>query len=73
MDMLKSYDTLNDLSNNASVPNKTKDINLSVFNKITKINELKTLTTHISCKCKCRFDGRKCNSDKWWNNRKCRC
>ena len=57
--MLKSYDTLNDLSNNACVPNKTKDINLSVFNKITEINELKTLTTHISCKCKCRFDGRK--------------
>ena len=57
--MLESYDTLNDLSNNACVPNKTKDINLSVFNKITEINELKTLTTHISCKCKCRFDGRK--------------
>ena len=64
--MLESYDTLNDLSNNACVPNKTKDINLSVFNKITEINELKTLTIHISCKCKCRFDGRK------WNNRKCR-
>ena len=57
--MLESYDTLNDLSNNACVPNKTKDINLSVFNKITEINELKTLTIHISCKCKCRFDGRK--------------
>ena len=57
--MLESYDTLNDLYNNACVPNKTKDINLSVFNKITEINELKTLTTHISCKCKCRFDGRK--------------
>ena len=57
--MLESYDTLNDLSNNACVPNKTKDINQSVFNKITEINELKTLTTHISCKCKCRFDGRK--------------
>ena len=19
------------------------------------------------------FDGRKCNSDEWWNNKKCRC
>ena len=28
---------------------------------------------HISCECKCRFDGRKCNSDKWWNNDKFRC
>ena len=31
---------------------------------ITGINESKTLTKHISCECKCRFDGRKVNSDK---------
>ena len=40
---------------------------------ITGINELKTLTKHISCECKCKFDGRNCNSDKWWNNDKRRC
>ena len=34
---------------------------------ITGINESKTLTKHISCECKCRFDGEKCNS--WWNSR----
>ena len=28
---------------------------------------------HISCECKCRFDGKKCNSDQWWNNDKCQC
>ena len=28
---------------------------------ITGINESKTLMKHISCKCKCRFDGKKCN------------
>ena len=38
---------------------------------ITEINELKTLTKHISCKCKCKFDGRKCNSDQKWNNDIC--
>ena len=27
---------------------------------------------HISGDCKCKFDGRKCNSDQWWNNGKCR-
>ena len=31
------------------------------------------LTKHISCKCKCEFDGKKCNSDQWWNNDKCQC
>ena len=35
---------------------------------ITSINQRKALTKHISCECKCRFDGKKCNSNQWWNN-----
>ena len=27
----------------------------------------------MSCECKCKFDGTKCNSNQWWNNDKCRC
>ena len=38
--------------------NKIEDLNLSTFNMITEINELKTLTKHISCKCKYKLDGR---------------
>ena len=37
---------------------RKKDLNLSVFNLITGINESKILTQDISCKCKCRFDGK---------------
>ena len=33
--------TLNDLSNKVCVPNKTEDLNLSVFSMITRINESK--------------------------------
>ena len=51
--------------------NKTEDVNLSVFNLITIINELRTLIKHISCKCKCKFDSKKCNSNPIWNNNKC--
>ena len=40
---------------------------------ITRINESKILTKHISCECKCKFDGRNYNSDQWWNNGKCWC
>ena len=29
---------------------------------IKGINESKTLAKHISCECRCEFDGRKCNS-----------
>ena len=40
---------------------------------IKGINETKTLTEHISCKYKCKFDGTKCISDQWWKNSICRC
>ena len=66
-----SCNALNDLSNKVCVPNKTEDLNLSVFNMIAGINESKTLKKHISCECKCRFDERKCNSDQLRNNDKC--
>ena len=51
-----SCNTLNDLSNKICVPNKREDLNLSMLNMITGINESETLTKHISCECKCRFD-----------------
>ena len=38
---------------------------------ITVKNESKRWINHISCKCKCRFDGRKCNSDQWRNTDNC--
>ena len=41
-----------------------QDLNLNVFNMITGINELETLTKHVSCECKFKFDGRSCNSDQ---------
>ena len=37
------------------------------------MNESKPLTKQILHKCKCKFDGRKCNSYHWWNNNKCQC
>ena len=70
---VRSCNTLNDLSNKVCVPNKTEDLNLSLFNMITEINESKTLAEHISCKCKYNFNGRKCYSNQKWKNNKCRC
>ena len=43
-----SCNTLNDLSKKVRVPNKTEDLNLSVFNMITGTNESNTLRKHIS-------------------------
>ena len=57
---VRSYNTLTGPSNK-----------VYVFNMTTGINEWKTLTKHISCKCICKFGSRKCNSNQKWNNDKC--
>ena len=59
-----SCNTLNDLSNKVCIPNKTENLNLSVFNMITGINESKTLTMYVSCECKCKFNETKCKSNQ---------
>ena len=48
-----------------SVPNKTKGANLKYS---IKNIESKTLTKHISCEFRCKFDDRNCNSKQKWNN-----
>ena len=40
---------------------------------ITGINKSRTLTKHLSCKCECKFDDRKCNLKEKQNNNKCWC
>ena len=47
-----NYNNYNDLSNKVCVPNQSEDLHLCMFNMITGINELKTLTKHISSTCK---------------------
>ena len=48
--------TFDGLSNTLCAPNKTRDVNLHVFNKTEGINKSRTLTKHISCKCEFKFD-----------------
>ena len=51
-----SCNTLDGLSNKVCVPNETEDLNLHVFSMTQGINESRTLTKHISCKCDCNFE-----------------
>ena len=61
-----SCNTLTDLSNKLCAPIKTEDLNLSILNMITGMNQSKTLIKkQISSEYKCKFDQRKCNSDQW--------
>ena len=74
---------LDDLSNKVCVPTETEDLKLHAFNMTTGINESGTLTKHISCKCDCKFGGRKwisnhnrffeCKKGCFWNLATCSC
>ena len=44
-----------DLSNRECVPNNIDNLNISLFSMITGINESRTVTKHIKCKCKVKF------------------
>ena len=46
---------------------------MSVFNRVSGINESIILIKQISCECKCKFDGTKCKSNQLWNNNKSWC
>ena len=61
----------NVLSPKICAPKKTKDISVKVFNMITDKNEAKTITKHISCDCKCKFNSTPCNSNQKWNHKTC--
>ena len=66
-----SCNAVDGLSTKIYSPSKTKDIDVKVFNMITRINEDKTLIKHISCGCKCKFNSTTCNSNKKCNNDTC--
>ena len=51
---------------------KKQKTNVKEFNMITNKNEAKTMTEHISCDCKCKFNST-CNSNQKWNNKICQC
>ena len=65
--------TFDDSSSRICISIKTEKLNLSVFNMIRRISESKKLRKHISCKCKYKFGGTKCNVDPKWNEELCRC
>lgn len=56
-----SCSTQNGSSDKICILKKKEDGNVKVVNMITRKNESKSLTEHISCDGKCRFDGGKFN------------
>ena len=55
------------------VPNIIKNVNVKVFNLMSRTNETRFIEWHETCKCKCRLDAIVCNNKQHWNKNNCRC
>ena len=49
-----------------------KDLNVKVFNLMSRTNETRFIKCHGKCKCECRLDAIVCNNKQHWNKNKCR-
>ena len=64
---------INDPYAKLCVPDVAKNMNIKVFNLMSRTNETRLKEWQETCECKCRLDGSVCNDKQRWNNDKCRC
>ena len=72
----KCSGSCNDINNfyaKLCVLDVVKNMNVKVFNLISRINETRQRKWHETCKCICRLDASFCNNKQRWNNDKYRC
>ena len=68
-----SCNNINDPYPKMCVPDIVKNLNVKVFNLMSRTNETRHIKWHETCKCKCRLDASVCNNKQRWNDDKCRC
>ena len=68
-----SCNTFNDPYAKICVPDTIKNINVKVFNLMSRTNETRHIKWHKTCKCKCRLGASICNNKQKWNEDKCGC
>ena len=71
--MCGSCDTLNDLFKWPVSFKQNKRFKFNSFKHDYRNKWIQNIKKPISCQCKCKFDGKKCNSNQKWNNDKCQC
>ena len=67
------YNNINDPYVQLRIPDVVKNININVFNLISRTNETRHVKCHETCNCIYRLDASVCNSKQRWNKDKCRC
>ena len=55
------------------VPDIVKNLNVNVFNLISRTNETRYTEWHETRKCEFKFGANVCNNKQRWNKNKCRC
>ena len=68
-----SCNNINDSYAEICIPDVAKDLNVKVFNLMSRTNETRHIKWHETCKCKCRLDASVCNNKHCWNDDKCWC
>ena len=65
--------TINDPMAKSCVSDIVKDMNIKVFNTLSRINETRKIVWHETCKCICRLTSAICNDKQEWNKNKGSC
>ena len=68
-----NYNNINNPYAKICVPDVIKDLNVKVFNLMSRTNETRHIKWHETCKCICRLDKIICDSKQRWNKDKCWC
>ena len=66
-----SCNNISDSYAKISVPDVVKNLNVKVFNLMSRANETRHIKWHETCKCKRRLDTSACNNKQRWNDDKC--
>ena len=66
-----SCNNINDPYAKICVPGAVKDLNVKIFNLMSRTNETRHIKWHETYKCKCRLDASVCNNKQRWNDDKC--
>ena len=67
-----SRNNINDPYAKLYVPDVAENINVKVFNLLSRINKTRQIKWHETCKCKCRLHASFCKNKQRWNKDKCR-
>ena len=68
-----SCNNINDPYAKICVPYVVKNLNIKMFNLMSRTSETRHIEWHETCKCECKLDASVFNNKQHWNNDKCRC